>query len=266
MDASSQLVAREHRTGRGSRQRGSTDDAARIGDDAVGRQRSPCALQSPSLGDLACLHRGGDHGAALLRGLRRRSRGRRSTRRCTGGRGFRARLRRPLQEAALGSGPDPPREARSASARGSLPRKRSSSTHSSAAQHRFGSGSVKAQPSSATDLGETLIAAIPGRDLGLLAASLEPAVRMRALIPPCPVQVCGREAAVARFASWFGGSEGLELLQFGSRPGRRSTACLPPTPPGDRLRAAAAGSGSRGISAATGTLVKSSALPIARVN
>ena len=39
---------------------------------------------------------------------------------------------------------------------------------------------------------------------------------MRALIPPGPVQLSGAQAAAARFASWFGEAEGLELAGSGS--------------------------------------------------
>jgi hypothetical protein len=35
---------------------------------------------------------------------------------------------------------------------------------------------------------------------------------MRALIPPGSVEVSGAEAAAAKFASWFGEIEGLELV------------------------------------------------------
>jgi SnoaL-like domain len=72
------------------------------------------------------------------------------------------------------------------------------------------------QRSSATDPGATLVAALAERDFGRLACTLVPDVCMRALIPPGPVELSGAEAAAARFASWFGGSNGLELVHSGS--------------------------------------------------
>jgi SnoaL-like domain len=70
--------------------------------------------------------------------------------------------------------------------------------------------------SSATDLGAVLVAALTARDFDRLAGTLAPGVRMRALIPPGPVELAGAGPAAARFASWFGESEGLELVRSGS--------------------------------------------------
>lgn len=70
--------------------------------------------------------------------------------------------------------------------------------------------------SSATDPGATLVAALAERDFDRLAGMLAPDVRMRALIPPGPVELSGAEPAAARFASWFGDSDGLELVRSGS--------------------------------------------------
>jgi hypothetical protein len=73
-----------------------------------------------------------------------------------------------------------------------------------------------ARRSSATDLGAILVAALTARDFGRLARTLAPDVRMRALIPPGPVEVSGAEAAAAKFAFWFGEAKGLELVHSGS--------------------------------------------------
>jgi SnoaL-like domain len=75
---------------------------------------------------------------------------------------------------------------------------------------------MTARRSSATDLGAVLVAALTARDFGRFAGTLAPGVRMRALIPPGPVELSGAEPAAARFASWFGESEGLELVHAGS--------------------------------------------------
>lgn len=72
------------------------------------------------------------------------------------------------------------------------------------------------QPSSATDRGETFVAALAQRDYSRLATTLAPNVRMRALIPPGPVEICGPEAASAKFSSWFGAVEDLEVVSSGS--------------------------------------------------
>ena len=49
-----------------------------------------------------------------------------------------------------------------------------------------------------------------------LTAMLAADVRMRALIPPGPVELFGAADAAAKFASWFGGSKDLELVRAGS--------------------------------------------------
>jgi hypothetical protein len=72
------------------------------------------------------------------------------------------------------------------------------------------------QPSSATDPGATLVAALAARDFDRLAGVLATDTRMRALIPPGPVELSGAEPAAARFASWFGDAEWLELVHSGS--------------------------------------------------
>lgn len=70
--------------------------------------------------------------------------------------------------------------------------------------------------SSATDRGATFVSALAERDYSRLAGTLAPDVRMRALIPPGPVEIFGPEAASAKFSSWFGDVEELELVSSGS--------------------------------------------------
>ncbi|MFZ1878907.1 MAG: nuclear transport factor 2 family protein [Gaiellaceae bacterium] len=72
------------------------------------------------------------------------------------------------------------------------------------------------QPSSATDPGNALIAALAVRDFPRLARVLTPDVRMRALLPPGPIEISGAEAAAAKFSSWFGNAEAFELIRSGS--------------------------------------------------
>jgi SnoaL-like domain len=69
---------------------------------------------------------------------------------------------------------------------------------------------------SATDPAAALVAALAERDFGRLADTLAPDVRMRALIPPGPVEASGADAAAARFSAWFGGAEELVLVRSGS--------------------------------------------------
>jgi SnoaL-like domain len=75
---------------------------------------------------------------------------------------------------------------------------------------------MSTQRSSASDLGTGLITALAQRDFPRLANTLSPEVRMRALIPPGPIEVSGAEAAAAKFASWFADAEELELIRSGS--------------------------------------------------
>ena len=70
--------------------------------------------------------------------------------------------------------------------------------------------------SSATDLGIGLVTALAERDFARLADTLTRDARMRALIPPGPVEVSGAEAAAAKFSAWFGDLEELELIRSGS--------------------------------------------------
>jgi hypothetical protein len=75
---------------------------------------------------------------------------------------------------------------------------------------------MTAPRSSATDLGATFVAALTAKDFGRLADTLAPDVRMRALIPPGIVELSGAGPAATRFATWFGESERLELVQSGT--------------------------------------------------
>jgi len=75
---------------------------------------------------------------------------------------------------------------------------------------------MNTQRSSAIDPGATLVAALAERDFDRLAGALALDVRMRALIPPGLVDLSGAEPAAARYASWFGESNGLELVHSGS--------------------------------------------------
>ena len=58
--------------------------------------------------------------------------------------------------------------------------------------------------------------ALVAGDFDCLTAMLAADVRMRALLPPGPVELCGATDAGAKFASWFGGAKSLELVRAGS--------------------------------------------------
>ena len=75
---------------------------------------------------------------------------------------------------------------------------------------------MNTQRSSATDPGDALVTALAQRDFARLADTLTADVRMRALIPPGPIDLSGPEAVAARFSSWFGESDRLELVRSGS--------------------------------------------------
>ena len=75
---------------------------------------------------------------------------------------------------------------------------------------------MTARGSSATDLGADFVAALAERDFDRLAGTFAADVRMRALIPPGPIDLLGANPAAARFATWFGKSDGFELVHSGS--------------------------------------------------
>jgi hypothetical protein len=64
--------------------------------------------------------------------------------------------------------------------------------------------------------GSGFAGALVAGDFGRLTAMLAPNVRMRALIPPGTVDLSGAADAGAKFASWFGGSNELEVVRAGS--------------------------------------------------
>ena len=75
---------------------------------------------------------------------------------------------------------------------------------------------MNTQRSSATDPGDALVTALAQRVFARLADTLTADVRMRALIPPGPIELSGAENAAAKFSSWFGDAEEFELVRSGS--------------------------------------------------
>jgi hypothetical protein len=70
--------------------------------------------------------------------------------------------------------------------------------------------------SSVPDPASGLAGALVAGDFERLTELLAADVRMRALIPPGPVELSGAADAGAKFASWFGGAKSLELIRTGS--------------------------------------------------
>jgi hypothetical protein len=75
---------------------------------------------------------------------------------------------------------------------------------------------MKARQSSASDLGKAFVSALAERNFGRLVRTLAPDVRLRALIPPGPIELSGANPVAAKFAAWFGEADGLELVRSGS--------------------------------------------------
>lgn len=69
------------------------------------------------------------------------------------------------------------------------------------------------RPSAVTDLGAEFVAGLAARDFPRLRGTLAPDARLRALIPPGPVEVTGADAVAAKFGTWFGSAERLELVR-----------------------------------------------------
>ena len=61
-------------------------------------------------------------------------------------------------------------------------------------------------------VGGTFLEGLGARDFGRLAASLAPDVRMRALLPPGPMEWAGSEEVAETFRSWFGEASDFELI------------------------------------------------------
>jgi hypothetical protein len=61
-------------------------------------------------------------------------------------------------------------------------------------------------------VGGIFLEGLANRDYERLAASLEPTVRFRALLPPGPMEWDGAAAVADAFSSWFGDAEEFELL------------------------------------------------------
>ena len=61
-------------------------------------------------------------------------------------------------------------------------------------------------------LGGVFLEALANRNYAKLAATLDPTVRSRAMLPPGPMDWEGSEAVAEAFSSWFGGADDFELV------------------------------------------------------
>ena len=61
-------------------------------------------------------------------------------------------------------------------------------------------------------VGGIFLEGLGARDFGRLAASLAPDVRMRALLPPGPMEWAGSDDVAECFRSWFGEASDFELI------------------------------------------------------
>lgn len=60
--------------------------------------------------------------------------------------------------------------------------------------------------------GGVFLEALAGRDYRRMAATLGTEVRLRAMLPPGPMDCQGPEAVTEAFSSWFGGARDFELI------------------------------------------------------
>jgi len=70
---------------------------------------------------------------------------------------------------------------------------------------------VTSEPTPRWSVGGLLIEALARQDFAALADCLDPAVRLRALVPRGPIDMTGRDDVAGWFRSLFGGPDDLEL-------------------------------------------------------
>jgi len=61
-------------------------------------------------------------------------------------------------------------------------------------------------------IGGAFLETLANRDYTRMAATMEPSVRFRAMLPPGPMQLEGPAAVADAFRSWFGGADHFELV------------------------------------------------------
>ena len=61
-------------------------------------------------------------------------------------------------------------------------------------------------------VGGVFLEALANRDYARMAATLNPTVRFRAMLPPGPMDWEGSEEVSGVFSSWFGDAEGFEVV------------------------------------------------------
>ena len=61
-------------------------------------------------------------------------------------------------------------------------------------------------------VGGVFLEALANRDYGLMASTLAPAARFRALLPPGPMDWQGADEVAGVFSSWYGDAEDFEVV------------------------------------------------------
>ena len=61
-------------------------------------------------------------------------------------------------------------------------------------------------------IGGVFLEALANRDYRLMATTLGSGVRLRAMLPPGPMDWEGPQAVTAAFSSWFGGAQDFEVV------------------------------------------------------
>lgn len=62
-------------------------------------------------------------------------------------------------------------------------------------------------------VGGSFLESLAARDYQRMAATLDPTIRFRALLPPGPSHWQGSDAVTGAFRAWFGGAEEFELVE-----------------------------------------------------
>lgn len=68
------------------------------------------------------------------------------------------------------------------------------------------------RPVARWSVGGVFLEALAARDYRLMATTLAPSVRFRAMLPPGPMTWEGPQATAEVFSSWFGPAEGFEVV------------------------------------------------------
>ncbi len=74
------------------------------------------------------------------------------------------------------------------------------------------SATPETHPLARWSVGGTFLEALATRDHQLMAKTLAPCVRLRAMLPPGPMNWTGPDAVADAFSSWFGAAEDFQVV------------------------------------------------------